>query len=557
MIRAALVLQSFALAIALASAPSAGAVTRDEVMVRARGFAFHPWRCKAANLRGACASPYRSVYEVGDYLGLPYDWGGHMSVFQFDQQMLGGAGAGSYPADGVLACTAGVDCSGFVSQCWGSGHYTTRSIPTITTQLTSVSQLLPGDVMNQAGYHVAMLHNRVASGDPVWIEAIGYNTHVNASGGWSYVDGYLPRRYTSITGTTDSNPVGSTRNPIVIPSLPYQDSRDTRSSPVDFYDGCNAAPTKSESGPEYVYKLQITRPGQLTVTVTDDAATDIDVHLFTSLSTTDCTARNDRTFTVPVDCGTYYVVADTYAGSANAGQYTLNVSLAPSASSACGTGGPAPYSFKGALGAACAYPGDQSLPFCNENLGAESCIYTSTTSFCSRACRTNEDCASDFPGGCCDEVGSGESYCMPPSLCGVVSTPDAGGISTAGPDAGTPVDFDPDFDAGSAVPDAGRVGPAPVLDAGTSFVDAGSTFIDAGPSIVDAGASSADAGRTGTVDAGATSTGRADASVRDDLDEDAGTDALPSASAGCGCSSGGTASAGLLLLARRRRRRTA
>lgn len=520
----------------------AAAVTRDEVMVRARGFAFHPWRCGTGNVRASCSSPYRSVYVPGDYMGLPYDWGGHMNVFQFDQKLLLGEGAGSYPADGVLSCTAGLDCSGFVSQTWGSGHHTTRSLDTISTRLTSVAQLLAGDVMNEAGYHVALFSHRLGNGDPVWIEAIGYNTHVNATGGWSYVDTFVPLRYRSITGTTAGNPVGSQTNPIVIGSLPYQDSRDTRQSPVDFFDGCNAAPATNESGPEYVYELRIDRPGQLTVSLTDDAGVDIDVHLFAGLSTNDCVARNDARFTTPVGCGTYYVVADTYSGAAKAGRYTLNVSLAPDASAACGTGGPRPYAYFGEPGDACAYPGNQSLPFCNENLGSETCIYTSSNSFCSYACTRDADCGA-IAGGCCGEVGSGEQYCMTSAFCGPVEPPDPPDPVIA-PDAGRQ---DAVLDAGTIdpPPDAGTIEPPP--DAGTNEVpDAGT--VDARP---DAGTTPADAGHepdpAEETDAGRTP----DRSIPDAGDAD------PPVKQGCGCSSGSTAGAAFaLLLALPRRRRS-
>ena len=103
----------------------ASALSREEVMLRAKGFAYHPWTCTAANFTGRCDTGYQSVYWAGDFMGLPYDWGGYMTLFEFDQQIGQGYGAGSYSSDGVLSCTSGLDCSGYVSQCWGSGHYGT------------------------------------------------------------------------------------------------------------------------------------------------------------------------------------------------------------------------------------------------------------------------------------------------------------------------------------------------------------------------------------------------------------------------------------------------
>ena len=99
-------------------ATQASAISREEVLVRAKAFAYHPWTCTSANLTASCDGGYHSVYVTGDYLGLPYDWGGYMTLFQFDQQIASGHGAGSYPDDGVLDCTSGLDCSGFVSKAW-------------------------------------------------------------------------------------------------------------------------------------------------------------------------------------------------------------------------------------------------------------------------------------------------------------------------------------------------------------------------------------------------------------------------------------------------------
>ena len=72
----------------------------------------------------------------------------------------------------------------------------------------------------------------------------------------------------------------------------------------------------------------------LTVAVSDDAGSDIDVHLYSSFNANDCLARNDTMFTQAVDCGTYYIVADTFTNASNkalVGNYHLTVSFTPSA----------------------------------------------------------------------------------------------------------------------------------------------------------------------------------------------------------------------------------
>ncbi len=423
-----------AVAVVLA-APAAHAITREEVMVRARSFAFHPWQSSTANMTASCKPGYQSLYIPGDQLGVAYDWGGYMTLKEFDLQIAAGLGAGSQEPDGVLACTVGLDCSGFVSQAWMIGHHTTSNLDQVSTQVT-VSSLLAGDVFNQAGYHVALFDKLLASGEPAMIEALGYNVHQNVTGGFSHVNGYLPRRSTTVTGTTAGNPTGTATNPIVVGALPFTDQRDTRQSPSRMFDACGLAPNSNESGPEYVYAVTVAQPGQLTVSVSDDATTDIDVELFTQLNTNACIARHNSSFTQDVGCGTYYVVADTF-GTAS-GPYTLNITLAPSGQ-AC-SGGPPAFSPKGAPGDACAYPGNAALPYCNPNLGGDTCIYSGTDSFCSKPCKVDADCGEMPGGGCCKDVGGNgpELYCMTKGYCsgGNGGGGDAGGGKGGGKDSG-------------------------------------------------------------------------------------------------------------------------
>jgi len=503
-----LVDRSFLAATLLAVAANAGAsfavapahaITRDEVLTRARAFAFHPWRMASANKTASCNTSYESVYQTGDYVGLPYDWGGYMGLWEFDQQIAQGYGAGSYPGDGVLACTAGLDCSGFVSQSWDTGHYTTRNLATISSGVATAS-LLPGDIFNMSGYHVAMFSHRVANGTPILYEAIDYNVHINVTGGWSHVEGYTPLRYRNITGTTDTNPLGTVTNPIPIGAFPFTDTRDTRNSTSSVLDRCAAAADKNESGPEYVYRANLTQPGTLTVSVSDDVGVDIDVHLYRSANTSDCVARHDSTFTRTVGCGEHLIVADTFGtGTTNAGRYTLNVTFTPSGTS-CGTVVPA-YDFQGGPGDACEYPGNPNLPFCNPNLGVETCLYTTSpaASYCTHPCTGNADC-SDFPGGCCKPIGGGESYCTPSNRCG-----GDGGVVRL--DGGIRGGGDPELDAGVGPIDAG------VRDAGVVVVDAG--VRDAGVVVVDAGVR--DAGVV-VADAGVRDAGVRDAGVVAPLD---------------------------------------
>jgi len=404
----------------LGVAPAAAdpAVSRTEVIDRAKAYAFYPWRAKAANLTASCQANYQSDFVVGDFLGVAYDWGGFDSLFQFSKKIDAGYAAGSPAGGDVTSCTTGVDCSGFVSQTWRtSDKYGTSTLDQISSPIAMAS-LLPGDAINDAGNHVVLFGHLLASGEPFLYEAAGFNARVNAFGGWSWVDGYIPRRYHNVTGTSVGNPVGTLANPIAITAFPFVDSRDTRTAPSNLLDGCGASPATPETGPEYIYQVEVTQPGTITVAVADDASVDIDVHLMTSSNTSDCIARNDTSFSQTVDCGTYYVVADTFGSAANAGNYDLTVTFSPSGSS-CGSGPPG-YDPNGQLGDACAFPGHSNLPSCNSTLGAEVCLYTSganPTSFCTAACATDTDCGVLPGGGCCADIGSGEHYCLTTDLC--------------------------------------------------------------------------------------------------------------------------------------------
>lgn len=417
--------------------PAHAEITRTEVIDRAKAYTFYPWRATAANLSAPCDAAWDSAFVVGDYLGVAYDWGGFDSLFQFSQKISSGYAAGSPAGGAVSACTTGVDCSGFVSRTWNTASkYGTATLPNISSQI-AVGAMLPGDVFNDPNNHVTLFSHTLASGAPYMYEAFGFNTRVNAFGGWSWVNGYVPRRYNSITGTTATTPVGTPQNPIVVGALPYTDSRDTRTAPTSVLDGCGAAPGTNESGPEYVYRVQVTQPGQLTVAVSDDVGVDVDVHLYTSPNTSDCVARADASFTYAVDCGTYYVVADTYGGVANAGLFDLTITHTPNGQP-CGSGPPS-YDPLGQPGDACAFPGNPNLPGCNATLDGEVCLYTSgagARSFCTMACATDTDCSAMPGGGCCQDIGSGERYCMVADLC--ATEPGGGGGGTdAGPDAGT------------------------------------------------------------------------------------------------------------------------
>ena len=99
------------------SAAAAGAIEQD-VMNHAAEFTEHTWFSSTANQTADCSAPYNSVSTWRRGVGGPqrtaYDWGGWDTIL-FDQKIADGYGAGTHADDGVLSCTTGQDCSGFIS----------------------------------------------------------------------------------------------------------------------------------------------------------------------------------------------------------------------------------------------------------------------------------------------------------------------------------------------------------------------------------------------------------------------------------------------------------
>ncbi len=381
------------------------AIPRQEVMTRAKAVVNHPWHCSAENLVASCSSNYSSDYIVGDHMSLPYDWGGWMSLHTFDKEISQGNAAGSHSRHGVLSCTSGLDCSGFVNQCWRSGRYTTSRIPDITTEIDKYS-MLRGDAFNDAGSHVILFSHYKSDGAPYMYEASGKNVHPTFTKTWSYVDGYKSVRYDNIEDGPAGDPTGTVDQPIAINSFPFSARGNTSGAPSRAFDYCAASPNTNETGPEQIYRVQLSQPGTLVASVQEDTGVDVDVHIYANLAERDCLARHDHSTSAEVNCGVYYVIVDTYVsnGTEKAGGYELTVDFAPRSASCNRT---PEYEFEGSLGAAC----DSASHWCNLAFYATDCV----SGYCTRSCEGSEAC-SDMPGACCRASGS-KRYCLYASDC--------------------------------------------------------------------------------------------------------------------------------------------
>ncbi len=111
---------------------------------------------------------------------------------------------------------------------------------------------------------------------------------------------------------------GSASDPFVIEELPFTHAADTKQSAnneLDGYSGCNAE--QDESGPEYVYRLELAKETAVRIAVLDRDGVDIDLHLLdATASTAGCIERDDRIIERSLPAGNYTLAVDTFEGKA-------------------------------------------------------------------------------------------------------------------------------------------------------------------------------------------------------------------------------------------------
>lgn len=164
----------------------------------------HTYVCLPANLsRTDVTAPDGDVVRTPGWLiagtnaRVAYKWGGFSTLMQYDDGLKAGKYSGDINTDGVSSYAVGVDCSGFVSRCWGlTYHSSTSNMPTITTQYASWDDLKPGDAVHKVG-HVRLFVEKMPNGALRIVEASGRDW---ATTYWSYAPSdlqgvYTPRYY--------------------------------------------------------------------------------------------------------------------------------------------------------------------------------------------------------------------------------------------------------------------------------------------------------------------------------------------------------------------------
>jgi hypothetical protein len=177
--------------------------TRAAIVARAKMLANHSWVCAASNLHASCSRRYVSDWKAGERVtGIPYRWGGIDDLEGFDRKLAQGQAAGAHSRYGVLGCAAGIDCSGFVTFCWGlppSGHaYSTSNLRTIggKPKYNWFADMKPGDALNRPGSHVVLFTGYNPNGTINVCEASGSKARVVCHATtWSRFKGYIPLQY--------------------------------------------------------------------------------------------------------------------------------------------------------------------------------------------------------------------------------------------------------------------------------------------------------------------------------------------------------------------------
>jgi hypothetical protein len=98
--------------------------------------------------------------------GVPYDWGGNDSLERFDDKIergfIAGNIGGTFWSPGSRRVTAGVDCSGLVSNVWHLDHHAgTSELPDLTEPVARLDRMRVGDVLLRPDHHVALYREQV------------------------------------------------------------------------------------------------------------------------------------------------------------------------------------------------------------------------------------------------------------------------------------------------------------------------------------------------------------------------------------------------------------
>ena len=132
-------------------------VTRDRIMAIAEDGATLYYYVGPENLTG-CSGSTQFDKVVGWKTGMKYCWGGEDTTKQYLLRLTEGDVAGNSNTSGSSSydqCSAGSDCSGYVSNCWTCQRRYTASFPGISDQI-DWNRLRMGDALNRPSSHIRL-----------------------------------------------------------------------------------------------------------------------------------------------------------------------------------------------------------------------------------------------------------------------------------------------------------------------------------------------------------------------------------------------------------------
>ncbi len=161
-------------------------VSRVTTIKNAETYVTFKYICKSSNLApNGIADPNGDMVKTPNWLivgwnaRIPYMWGGFSSLAQFQNGLAANRYAGDIHTTGVSSYAVGLDCSGFVSKCWGlSYHASTAYMPNIATNLNDWALIKAGDAVLKTG-HVRLYLNRTQNGALRIAEATSRNWAVD------------------------------------------------------------------------------------------------------------------------------------------------------------------------------------------------------------------------------------------------------------------------------------------------------------------------------------------------------------------------------------------
>lgn len=322
----------FTLIVFSVSGFSSAQITSSEVISNAEAYLNYTWTATTENIWNEENCGGKSVntpewVTTGDHVALPYCWGGNSSLSQFTAYLLEGKSAGDdntsagYGAE--PGCSVGVDCSGFVSRCYGlSTHYATSmlNVNALFGHYSAYADLEEADFINNPGSHTRLVTQINANGTITVIESGSGVGNVGGAGLWkvfnwtynmSQLTNYNPQFYTGkITGDVM---LDCTEAVALTCGETYHGDISTDTSQISFY-GCNSW---TETGPERVHTITPELDGTLKASISNFTG-DLDVYILGGCDPSDClgiVTSNDATYSNAQAGHTYYIVVDSDDGS--------------------------------------------------------------------------------------------------------------------------------------------------------------------------------------------------------------------------------------------------